>query len=65
MAFRFPRELNEQGGVWVRNDDPPPATQQANRRRLYVFLGTQAAALVIGLGFVWLRPAEYRADAPL
>ena len=42
---------------------PPPATQKANRRRLYVFLGTLAAALVIGLAFIWLRPAEYRASA--
>ena len=65
MAFRFPRELNEQGGAWARHDYPPSTTHQANRRRLYVFLGTLAAALVIGLGFIWLRPAEYRASAHL
>jgi len=65
VALRFPRELNEQGGAWVRNDYPPSATRQSNRRRLYVFLGTLTAALVIGLGFIWLRPAEYRASTSI
>ncbi|MET0918863.1 MAG: tyrosine-type recombinase/integrase [Burkholderiales bacterium] len=57
--------MNEQGGAWAPHDYPPSTTHQANRRRLYVFLGTLAAALVIGLGFIWLRPAEYRASAHL
>ena len=58
MAFAY-----KQGGAWVPRDYPPPAIRQANRRRLFVFLGTLAATLVIGLGFTWLRPAEYRASA--
>jgi len=47
----------------VRHDDVVPAIRRANRRRLYVFLGTLAAALIIGLAYTWLRPAEYRASA--
>lgn len=51
------------GGEWVRRDYVPPPMQRANRRRLYVFLGTLIAALAIGLAITWLRPAEYRATA--
>ena len=40
-------------------------TEQANRRRLFVFLVSFAVALAIGLSFTWLRPAEYRASARL
>jgi succinoglycan biosynthesis transport protein ExoP len=40
-------------------------SQRANRRRLRVFLGTLVAALLISIGFVWSRPAEYRASADL
>ena len=63
MPFGISRELNRQNGAWVHRDHVVPPTGRANRRRLYVFLGTLAAALVIGLGFTWLRPAEYRASA--
>ena len=43
----------------------PLTAQQTNRRRRRVFLGTLAIALVLSLGFTWLRPAEYRASALL
>jgi uncharacterized protein involved in exopolysaccharide biosynthesis len=65
VAFRFARDMSKQDGAWVRNDYPLPTTRQANRRRLYVFLGTLVAALVIGLTYTWIRPAEYRASARL
>lgn len=38
---------------------------QANRRKLRVFLATLAVALIITLGFTWLRAPEYRASARL
>jgi succinoglycan biosynthesis transport protein ExoP len=63
VPFGFSRVLNKQDGAWVRHDDVVPAIRRANRRRLYVFLGTLAAALIIGLAYTWLRPAEYRASA--
>ena len=47
----------------MRDDHPLPTIHRSNRRRLFVFLGTLAAGLVIGLGYTWLRPAEYRASA--
>jgi succinoglycan biosynthesis transport protein ExoP len=36
-----------------------------NRRRRRVLLGTLAIALLLSLGFTWLRPPEYRASALL
>ena len=39
--------------------------EQANRRRLRVFLGTLTLGLALSLGFTWLRPAEYRSSALL
>ena len=65
MGFGFARESNKQGGAWVRDDYPLPAIHRANRRRLFVFLATLAAGLIIGLAYTWLRPAEYRASARL
>src|SRR5436309_4623437 len=41
----------------------PTLEQRANRRRLHVFLGTLAVALVVSLGFTFLRSAEYRTSA--
>ena len=49
----------------MRHDFSLPTTNQSNRRRLYVFLGTLAVTLVASLGYTWLRPAEYRASARL
>jgi succinoglycan biosynthesis transport protein ExoP len=43
----------------------PSTVEQANRRRRRVFLGTLAIALVLSLGFTWLRPPEYRASTLL
>jgi succinoglycan biosynthesis transport protein ExoP len=40
-------------------------TRRANRRRLLVFLGVFVPALAAGLGWNFLRPAEYRATARL
>jgi polysaccharide biosynthesis transport protein len=41
----------------------PSPTARANRRRLLVFLGVFVAAAAVGLGYAFLRPAEYRATA--
>ena len=41
------------------------ATRRANRRRLRAFLSVFIAALVLGLTWNFLRPAEYRATARL
>jgi succinoglycan biosynthesis transport protein ExoP len=41
----------------------PSPTARANRRRLLVFLGVFVAAAAVGLGYTFLRPAEYRATA--
>ena len=41
----------------------PSPTARANRRRLLVFLGVFVAAAAVGLGYTFLRPAEYRASA--
>ncbi|WP_068809244.1 GumC family protein [Thauera phenolivorans] len=43
----------------------PGATAEANRRRLRVFLGVFVLAAVLGLGWIFLQPALYRADARL
>lgn len=43
----------------------PSTAEQTNRRRRRVLLGTLAVALVLTLGFTWLRPPEYRASALL
>jgi len=43
----------------------PSTAQQTNRRRRRVFLGTLTIALTLSLGFIWLRPTEYRASALL
>ena len=43
----------------------PSTSEQTNRRRRRVFLGTLSIALVVSLGFTWLRPPEYRASALL
>jgi len=40
-------------------------TARANRRRLLVFLAVFAVAAAAGLGYTFLRPAEYRAAARL
>lgn len=49
--------------------DAPPllagAAAEANRRRLRVFLGVFVLAAVLGLGWLLLQPALYRADARL
>ena len=46
---------------------PPPflpsPTARANRRRLLVFIGVFVAVAAVGLGYTFLRPAEYRATA--
>jgi succinoglycan biosynthesis transport protein ExoP len=65
VALRSFRERNGQGGAWVRQEFSLPAANRSNRRRLGVFLGTLAVALVTCLGYTWLRPAEYRASARL
>ena len=49
----------------MRQDFLRTTVERANRRRLQVFLGTFVVALVVSLGFTWLRPAEYRASARL
>jgi polysaccharide biosynthesis transport protein len=49
----------------VRPNFLPSTAEQTNRRRRRVFLGTLTVALVLSLGFTWLRPAEYRATALL
>ena len=49
----------------MRDDYAPSTTNQANRRRLYVFVGTLVVALATSLSFTWLRPAEYRTSARL
>jgi succinoglycan biosynthesis transport protein ExoP len=49
----------------VRPDFLPLTAERTNRRRRRVFLGTLVIALVLSLGFTWLRPAEYRASALL
>ena len=41
----------------------PSPTARANRRRLLVFLGVFVAVAAVGLGYTFLRPAEYRATA--
>ncbi|HTO49492.1 MAG TPA: tyrosine-type recombinase/integrase [Burkholderiales bacterium] len=41
----------------------PSPTARANRRRLLVFVGVFVAVAAIGLGYTFLRPAEYRASA--
>ena len=41
----------------------PSPTARANRRRLLVFAGVFVAAAAAGLGYTFLRPAEYRATA--
>jgi len=41
----------------------PSPTARANRRRLLVFVGVFVAVAAIGLGYTFLRPAEYRATA--
>ena len=51
------------GGGWARPDYLPTTAERANRRRLLVFVGTFLVALAVGLGYTWLRPAEYRASA--
>ena len=43
----------------------PSTAELTNRRRRRVFLGTLIIALVVSLGFTWLRPPEYRASALL
>ena len=40
-----------------------PSVHRANRRRLFVFLGTLIVALAVSLTYVWIRPPEYRASA--
>ena len=49
----------------MRNEFSLATANQSNRRRLFVFLGTLAMALMASLGYTWLRPAEYRASARL
>lgn len=49
----------------MRQDFLPTTVEQANRRRLLVFVGTFVIALAVSLGYTWLRPAEYRASARL
>lgn len=61
----FPRQQNRQDSAWIGDDFSRSPTSQANRRRARVFLGVLTAALVISLGFTWLRAAEYRASARL
>ena len=61
----FPRQQNRQDGAWIGDDFSRSPTSQANRRRARVFLGVLTVALVISLGFTWLRAAEYRASARL
>lgn len=41
----------------------PSPTARANRRRLLVFIGVLVVAAAVGLGYTFLRPAEYRATA--
>ena len=41
----------------------PSPTARANRRRLLVFVGVFLAVAAVGLGYTFLRPAEYRATA--
>ena len=41
----------------------PSPTARANRRRLLVFIGVFVAVAAVGLGYTFLRPAEYRATA--
>ena len=59
------RNLDKRSGDWAHPDFLHTAAERANRRRLLVFLGTFVVALAIGLGYTWLRPAEYRASARL
>src|SRR5262245_39406711 len=41
----------------------PSPTARANRRRLLVFVAVFVATAVVGLGYTFLRPPEYRATA--
>ena len=65
MKFRSSSGRNDHSEGWMRRDFLPATVEQANRRRLQVFLGTLVVALAISLGVTWLRPAEYRASARL
>ena len=49
----------------MRPNFPPSPAERTNRRRRRVFLGTLSVALLLSLGFTWLRPPEYRASALL
>jgi uncharacterized protein involved in exopolysaccharide biosynthesis len=63
MLSRFRhRSIHENGG-WLGQDPAAPRAHPSNRRRLAVFLTTIVPALVVSLGYVWLRPPEYRAAA--
>jgi uncharacterized protein involved in exopolysaccharide biosynthesis len=63
MLSRLRHRSIQHDGGWLGQDAGTLRAHPSNRRRLAVFLATLAAALVISVGYVWLRPAEYRAAA--
>jgi succinoglycan biosynthesis transport protein ExoP len=63
MMSRASHRPIRESGAWIGRDVGASRVDRSNRRRLIVFLPTLVVALVASLGYVWLRPAEYRATA--
>src|SRR4029077_201420 len=62
MLSRIRHSIHANGG-WLAQEPSSPSARRANRRRLFVFLGTLVASLAVSLTYVWIRPPEYRASA--
>ncbi|HVN36485.1 MAG TPA: tyrosine-type recombinase/integrase [Casimicrobiaceae bacterium] len=63
MLSRIRHRSIHDDGDWLGENPSSLRAHPANRRRLVVFLATLVTGLVASLGYVWLRPPEYRAAA--